>query len=649
VTFDVALRRNLPIAMCGLILSTSPTIAQDEESQGLHDWPRWRGPNADGVSPETGWSSRGRTEDTWRARVGMGYTSASVANGRLYTVGFTTPTSEDTIACLDAESGAPIWSFSYPAELMDQDHTGGTLSTPTVDGDRVYVSTRDGHLRCLDAALGTVIWHVDVAQTHGATPGIYGFGGSPLIVGDVLFINQGKTYAINKNTGELIWTGESEGIEFSTPAPFTLNGRACLATFGKEGLEVLARDSGETLFDYPWKIGRGAVNASTPIPVGEKIFISSAYNHGCALIEFAEDGANEVWANKRMRNKMAGCVLVNDRFFGFDESVLKCLDAEGREVWRKRGLGNGSLIAGDSRLIIMSSKGELVIADATTESYVELSRARIFEEGTFWSPPVLANGLIYARSSLGELVCRDHRSTDALIATDDAIDSLPEAEALFAGHLELIGGEANLRRHDTRHVKGQFEMRSVGFGAVPFEIDRRAPDLWHAKIKSPGGRPGHIERFFNGEIAYELNPHPSYGNRLLEPEIRQELSHTSDLYDEANFASKFTSMKTLGIETFDDRECYVVEAITEGGTTRHVYFDRRSGLIAGRSGETESIATFDDYREFGGLLIPTLRRYYVQDTGIEETYRVESVTFDDVDESIWDLPDSIRELSRNTD
>ncbi|MCZ6836294.1 MAG: PQQ-binding-like beta-propeller repeat protein [Planctomycetota bacterium] len=634
--FDT-LRRFMLVMACGLAFCSASSFGQD--------WPRWRGPNADGISTETGWSSHGKIDDAWRIRVGMGYTSASIWDGKLYTIGFSKETNEDTIACLDAGTGASIWSHSYPAKLMDQDHSGGSLTTPTIEEGNVFVTTREGRLHCLDALTGAMRWSVDVVDSQGVSPNIYGFSGSPLIEGDTVFINMDRTFAYDKANGELRWASEPLSVTYSTPASFMIRGTPCLAVFSQEALVVLDQANGEILYRFPWKFGQRAVSASTPISIGERIFISSAYGHGCALIEFGDDGAAQVWANKRIRNKMAGCVVIDGHIYGFDESILKCLDLEGNEVWRTRGLGNGSLIASDGRLIIMSSKGELIIADATKDAFVELSRTRIFDQGTFWSPPVIADGLIYARSSLGELVCRDHRTTgDDRITTDIAPEALPQAESLFAKHLDLIGGEATLRRHDSRHEEGQFEMRSVGFGVVPFEIDRRAPNFWHSKIQSPGGRPGHIERFFNGKIAYELNPHPAYGNTLMDPDLQRELRHTSDLFDEANFTNKFTSMKTLGIEFFDERECYKVEANTTDGTTRHVYFEVETGLIAGRSGATESIATFNDYREFDGLLIPTLRRYYVQDTGIEETYRVESVSFEAVDESIWELPRSIREL-----
>ena len=113
--------------------------------------------------------------------------------------------------------------------------------------------------------------------------------------------------------------------------------------------------------------------------------------------------------------------------------------------------------------------------------------------------------------------------------------------------------------------------------------------------------------------------------------------------DDAEYEQKYSTMRTAGVEAFDQRRCYVVETITSDGEPSRVYFEVATGLMAGRSGETESIAVFDHYREYDGMLIPMLRKYFVQDTGIEEINHVETVSFGAVEESIWELPDSIRE------
>ncbi|MCZ6837200.1 MAG: alcohol dehydrogenase, partial [Planctomycetota bacterium] len=163
--------------------------------------------------------------------------------------------------------------------------------------------------------------------------------------------------------------------------------------------------------NHEWKTNYD-INASDPIVIGNRIFISSGQNRGCAMLEMTDDGLQVVWENKSMSTKMTGCVLWDDHLYGFDDSILKCLDLDGNEKWLQRGLGMGTLMIAKGRLIVVSAKGELIIADASPGGFAELSRERVLEGGVYWTMPILANGLIYVRNSNGDVVCRDHRPTD---------------------------------------------------------------------------------------------------------------------------------------------------------------------------------------------------------------------------------------------
>lgn len=380
-----------------------------EDGGGAGEWPCWRGPRGDNVSLESGWRSAGKDADLWRRDVGLGHSSCALAGGRLYTLGFVAAEGADHLWCLDAESGAVVWTRAWPAEQAAESHGGGTLTTPALAGGRAWVMDRTGVLRCFDAAGGAPLHERDLCREFGVQPTIYGFGGSPLVGGGLVVVHAGKALAFDEGTGEPRWSTRDFAALYSTPAPFTLGGRAALACFGREGLLVLERASGAELQAFPWRKGETTVNAATPVIAGERVFISSGYDHGCALVDFAGDEPRALFESKVMRTQLSGAVLLAEHLYGFDEAQLKCIDLAGQERWRKRGLGQGALTIAGDRLILTSEKGELVIVQATSERYAELSRKKLFETGTFWSSPVLSKGLIYVRSSQGELVCRDHR------------------------------------------------------------------------------------------------------------------------------------------------------------------------------------------------------------------------------------------------
>jgi outer membrane protein assembly factor BamB len=144
------------------------------------DWYRWRGPDLNGISKETGWSPKALLPDAkilWRANIGTGFSSFSVSDGRVYTTGNDADT--DTVFCFDADSGKELWKYSYPEPLDPKYFEGGTSATPTVDGDTVYQLSRRGHLAALDAKTGAVKWKVNIAKETGAEYPQWGFAGSP--------------------------------------------------------------------------------------------------------------------------------------------------------------------------------------------------------------------------------------------------------------------------------------------------------------------------------------------------------------------------------------------------------------------------------------------------------------------------------------
>src|SRR5581483_9513255 len=172
------------------------------------DWFRWRGPDLNGISKETGWLAKWPDEgpkQLWKASVGTGFSSMSVSHGHLYTMG-NDGKDTDTVFCFDAVTGADVWKYSYPCALDPKFYEGGTSSTPIVDGDRVYTLSRKGDLFCLNAANGHVVWSKNVHSDFGNEIPTWGFAGSPLVEGDLLILNVGTAgTALDKKTGKVIW------------------------------------------------------------------------------------------------------------------------------------------------------------------------------------------------------------------------------------------------------------------------------------------------------------------------------------------------------------------------------------------------------------------------------------------------------------
>ena len=390
------------------------------------DWPNWRGPNYNGISSETGWSATWPEEGPkvlWKTSIGTGFASMAVSNGRVYATG--NINDNDILYCFDAETGEEIWKKSYPCPLYKKSHEGGPCATPTVDGNAVYTFSKDGDAIRFNAATGQKVWHKNLNKELGLKHPTWYFASSPFVidpsnagsgskpaVGGMVILNAG-TYgiALDKADGSVIWKNGNGACGYATAVPYTVGNQKCVAMPVSREIVGLVAATGKIIWKLPWKTSYD-INAADPIISGDTVFISSGYNKGCALLKIDGGSITELWRNKNMRNQVNSSVLWKGHIYGFDGQVggggkLTCLNYQTAEVkWSQRGMGTGSLMLADGKLIILGERGKLVIAEASPEGFRELASAQILT-GKCWTVPVLANGKIYARNANGQLVCID--------------------------------------------------------------------------------------------------------------------------------------------------------------------------------------------------------------------------------------------------
>jgi outer membrane protein assembly factor BamB len=381
-----------------------------------------------GISKETNWTTAWPKEgpkQLWKADVGIGFSSMAVANGRVLTMG--NHSDQDTVYCFNADTGALVWKHTYPCILDPRFYEGGTLSTPTVDGDRVYTISKRGDVFCFEAATGKIHWQRNLIQELGlALPANdqdnwWGFAGSPLVRGNLLLLNAGSDgTALNKNDGKVVWTNGKGFAGYSTPVPFRQNGKELIALAAADSIVAVDEKDGKVLWRFPWKTAYN-VNAPDPIISGDKIFVSS-YRRGCVLLQIKGDSAEKTYENRNINNHLNPCVLIDGFLYGIDGDAgyaggLTCIEfATGALKWSEKSIGTGALMASGNKLIVQGAKGELIIAEASPNAFKPLARAQVLG-GKCWTAPVLSNGRIYCRNSKGDLVCVDVRGGPAAAAT----------------------------------------------------------------------------------------------------------------------------------------------------------------------------------------------------------------------------------------
>jgi outer membrane protein assembly factor BamB len=400
--------RSHPSRIIEIILGVvllAPFIRPEAREQA--DWPQWRGPNRDGVSKETGllkeWPSQGPPL-VWKTNgTGQGYSSMAISQGRLFTMGIR-GNSEFVIA-FDVATGRPLWVRPHGTPFTN-DRGSGPRGTPTVDGDRLYALGASGDLSCLEVNTGRIIWSLNILQKFSAPNIHWGLSESPLVLGDKVLVNAGgpdaSIVALNKKDGSLIWKSQSDKAGYSSAMPLQVGDIPQAIFFtGSRALGLDVRD-GRLLWEYS-RVANNTANVATPIARNNRVFLSSDYGTGCALLELKPKGkevtAQEIYFNQNMKNHHSSCVLVGDTLYGYSSSILTALRFDdGQVAWKDRSVGKGSLAYADGRLYCFSEKGEVGLVEATPEEYREKGHFSIPQESLpTWSHPVIAGGHLYLR------------------------------------------------------------------------------------------------------------------------------------------------------------------------------------------------------------------------------------------------------------
>lgn len=414
------------------------------------DWPQWQGPDRNAVSKETGllkeWPKEGPPL-AWKIKgIGGGYSAPSIAAGRIY--GMSVRDDNQVVWALNEADGKELWNV--PVGLMNRQGMRqgieGPGSTPTVDGDRLYLVGSGGEVTCLEAKDGKQVWQKSFTRDFGGGVPTWRFNESPLLDGDKVVVTPGGPdallVALNKTTGETIWKtalpaaaesapatggdgarggrggrggfGNVSGAGNSSPIAIDFEGQRQYVQFTAKAVIGVSAADGKLLWRYDRTVNGMSINVTTPLYVDGHVFATSAYGAGGGLVKLSKtaDGgvkAEEVWFSRKMQNHHGGVVVVDGALYGASGGIeggfLICLDLKtGKVLWDERESGQkrapkGSIAVADGRLYYRTEQGPMLLLEPNAREYVERGR---FEQPdrsqqAAWSHPVIANGKLYLR------------------------------------------------------------------------------------------------------------------------------------------------------------------------------------------------------------------------------------------------------------
>jgi outer membrane protein assembly factor BamB len=389
--------------------------------QELAAWPQWRGSTHDGHAAGERLIDAfpaGGPPILWVRDLGQGYSGFAVVGGRAFTQ--TQTLYEQSVVCLDGDTGRTIWSYRCGWPYDGGGLYPGPRSTPTVAEGRVYFATPLGVVGCLTADEGKLVWSLNVNEKFGGRGTEFGYSASPLVTDGLVILPVGGEHAsvvaLRTEDGSTAWKAGSRPASYATPLPIEWRGHKLVVVLLQNSLACFDRQSGELWWEESLSHGYDE-HAAAPLYRDPFLLIAGPFHSGAHMHRLEEDTATgrcrpvPAWFCEELSNDVASSVLVEDTVFGFDlkdmqsrlhrpsRGEFRAVDwLTGQERWSSGEPGHAQIIVADGKLVMFNDRGEVILARASKDEYRELGRLPLFPDEICWTSPALADGRLYMRT-----------------------------------------------------------------------------------------------------------------------------------------------------------------------------------------------------------------------------------------------------------
>jgi outer membrane protein assembly factor BamB len=385
--------------------TAAPVVSEREFKRA--EWPGFRGPGRDsnirGVRIETDWDHTPPVA-LWHKPIGPGWSSFAINGDVFYTQ--EQRGDDEIVSAYHVKTGEPVWTHRDAARFFEGNAGPGPRGTPAISGDRVFTHGATGIVNALNARDGSVLWSRNSSTDTGAAMPGWGFASSPLVIDDLVVVaSSGRLIAYDVATGRPRWNAQSGGGSYGSPQLMTIAGVPQIVLLNGSGVTSFAPGDGTKLWNDAWT---GApMLQPTQISDGDLLISSGDAMGGLGTRRIAVAHGpggwtvEERWTSRGLKPYFNDLVVHKGYAFGFDGSILSCIDlADGERKWKGGRFGHGQLVLlpDQDLLLLLSEDGELALVSATPDKFAEITTRIPAIDGKTWNHPALVGDVLLVRN-----------------------------------------------------------------------------------------------------------------------------------------------------------------------------------------------------------------------------------------------------------
>ncbi len=397
--------RNMFLNALPLLCSLLPLVLQAQDS------PQWRGPNRDGMIPSYAgpqtWPDQ--LKQKWQVKVGIGYSSPLLIGKNIFT--FTRQGEQEVVSCLDLDAGKILWREAYTAPYkvnpIARAHGAGPKSTPALSNGKLFTLGIGGILSAWDVKSGRSLWHRDFSSDFKTTSPEYGTATSPIVDGKLVIAfvggnGNGALMAFDAESGKTVWKWDGDGPAYASPIIVDISGTRQVVTQSQEKIIGVSAVDGKLLWSIPFTTPY-VQNIITPI-LFKDLLIFSGLEQGVFAMRVIRNGqawkTEKVWETKSASFYMSDPVINGGQLFGMshrNKGQFVALDAAtGKSLWETKGRvgDNTAVLTGGDKLLMLTSDGELIVANASRAAFQEIKRYTVAKSTTYAHPVIAGKNIL---------------------------------------------------------------------------------------------------------------------------------------------------------------------------------------------------------------------------------------------------------------